>query len=111
MQRGRGGASCGEASVAMRPATGVRPPDRRRYRKLPSPAVTVTQHTETPPRTAPGEGWPKSQSERRAARSTIPPMTAVTTPQEPRRQDPHHRERVTSHLLVAMSIVQFVLGF
>jgi len=37
-------------------------------------------------------------------------MTSVTTPQETRRQDPRHRERATSHLLVAMSIVQFALG-
>ena len=73
--------------------------------------MTVTWHTEIPPRTAPGEGWPKSQSEWGPARSTIRPMTSVTSPQETRRQDPHHRERVTSHLLVAMSIVQCALGF
>ena len=37
-------------------------------------------------------------------------MTSVTTPLETRRQDPRARVRLTSYLLVAMTILQFALG-
>jgi hypothetical protein len=71
----------------------------------------VTQHTEnSDPGRSGAVGWPKSQSERGRARSTIRPMTSVSTPQETRRLDPRQRERATGHLLVATSIVQFTLG-
>jgi hypothetical protein len=43
-------------------------------------------------------------------RSSIRPMTSVTTPQETRRQDPSRRERTTGALLVAMTALQLVLG-
>src|SRR5690349_3876542 len=55
-------------------------------------------------------GWPKSQSEGAAARSSIRSMTSITTPLDTPRQDPRTREHGTAHLLAVTSLVEGGFG-